>query len=241
LKKKGNSLSNFLTFENTIPKPMSEKIKIYLADDHQVLLDGIQFLLKTIPEFEVVGFSLDGKNVYEDVIATQANVLILDLNMPEKDGIEVVKEFAQKGIPCKVIILSSYDDLKLIKEVMRLGANGYLTKKCAGENIVEAIYAVINNEDYFCKSVREKIFNLVTKDNQKVNPDFSLANTLLTERELEVIALISLELSGKEISEKLFISTNTVETHRKNIMKKIGAKNTIGLVKYALKNNLIKS
>jgi DNA-binding NarL/FixJ family response regulator len=153
----------------------------------------------------------------------------------------VIKECAQRGIPCKVIILSSYDDLKLIKEVMRLGANGYLTKKCAGENIVEAIYAVRNEEDYFCKSVREKIFNLVTKDNQKVNKDFSLANTLLTERELEVITLISLELSGKEISEKLFISTNTVETHRKNIMKKIGAKNTIGLVKYAIKNNLIKS
>ena len=128
---------------------MSEKIKIYLADDHQVLLDGIQFLLKTIPEFEVVGFSLDGKNLYEEVVTTQANVLILDLNMPEKDGIEVVKEFAQRGIPCKVIILSSYDDLKLIKEVMRLGANGYLTKKCAGENIVEAIQAVHNGEDYF--------------------------------------------------------------------------------------------
>lgn len=220
---------------------MSKKIKIYLADDHQVLLDGIQFLLKTIPDFEVVGFSLDGKDLYEEVIATQADILILDLNMPEKDGIEVIKEFAQRGIPCKVIILSSYDDLKLIKEVMRLGANGYLTKKCAGENIVEAIYAVRNEEDYFCKSVREKIFNLVTRDNQKVNKDFSLANTLLTERELEVITLISLELSGKEISDKLFISTNTVETHRKNIMKKIGAKNTIGLVKYAIKNNLIKS
>lgn len=219
---------------------MENKIKIYLADDHQVLLDGLLILLKTVANFEVVGFSLNGYNLYEEVEKTKADVLILDLNMPEKDGIEVIKEFAQKGIPCKVIILSSYDDLKLIKEVMRLGANGYLTKQCAGENIVEAIQAVSNGEDYFCRSVREKIFNLVTKDNQKVNPNFTLANTILTERELEVITLISLELSGKEISDKLFISTNTVETHRKNIMKKIGAKNTIGLVKYAIKNNLIK-
>jgi DNA-binding NarL/FixJ family response regulator len=218
---------------------MSDKIKIYLADDHQVLLDGIQFLLNTIPDFEVVGFSLNGKNLYEEVISSKADILILDLNMPEKDGVEVIKEFAQRGIPCKVIILSSYDDLKLIKEVMRLGANAYLTKKCAGENIVEAIYAVNNGEDYFCKSVREKIFNLVTQNNRKVNKNFSLANSILTERELEIITLISLELSGKEISEKLFISTNTVETHRKNIMKKIDAKNTIGLVKYAIKNNLI--
>lgn len=220
---------------------MKNTVRIYLADDHQVLLDGIHILLKTIPNFEVVGFSLNGNNLYQNVIDTNASILILDLNMPEKDGIEVIKEFAEKGIPCKVIILSSYDDLKLIKEVMRLGASGYLTKKCAGENIVEAIKAVINGEDYFCKTVREKIFNLVTKDNQKVNQNFTLANTILTERELEVITLIGLELSGKEISEKLFISTNTVETHRKNIMKKIGAKNTIGLVKYAINNNLINS
>lgn len=220
---------------------MEQKVRIYLADDHQVLLDGIHFLLKTIPNFEVVGFSLNGNNLYQDVIDTNAAILILDLNMPEKDGIKVVKEFSEKGIPCKVIILSSYDDLKLIKEVMRLGASGYLTKKCAGENIVEAIIAVSNGEDYFCNSVREKIFNLVKKDNQKVNQSFTLANTILTERELEVITLIGLELSGKEISENLFISTNTVETHRKNIMKKIGAKNTIGLVKYAINNNLITS
>ena len=108
---------------------MEDTIKIYLADDHQVLLDGIHVLLNTIPNFEVVGFSLSGTDLYQEVIDTKAAILILDLNMPEKDGIEVIKEFAQKGIPCKVIILSSYDDLKLIKEVMRLGANGYLTKQ----------------------------------------------------------------------------------------------------------------
>ena len=231
----------FLHLKTREPKSMEDTIKIYLADDHQILLDGIQILLQTIPNFEVVGLSLSGASLYQEVIDSKAEILILDLNMPEKDGIEVIKEFAQNGIPCKVIILSSFDDLKLIKEVMRLGANGYLTKKCAGENIVEAIYAVHNGEDYFCKSVREKIYHLVTKDNQKVNHNFTLANTILTDRELEIITLISLELSGKEISEKLFISTNTVETHRKNIMKKIGAKNTIGLVKYAINNNLINS
>ena len=116
---------------------MSEKIKIYLADDHQVLLDGIQFLLNTITDFEVVGFSLNGKNLYEEVIATNAAVLILDLNMPEKDGIEVVKEFAQKGIPCKIIILSSYDDLKLIMASipptvthLSLADNSFHSKTC---------------------------------------------------------------------------------------------------------------
>lgn len=107
---------------------MAEKIRIHLADDHQVLVDGMKSLLHTISNFEVVGFSLDGKTLYDELIIDKADILILDISMPEKDGIEVVKEFAAKGFPCKVIILSSYDDLKLIKDIMKLGVSGYLTK-----------------------------------------------------------------------------------------------------------------
>ncbi len=220
---------------------MLKKIRIHLADDHQILIDGIRTLLHTIPAFEVVGFSLNGSSIFNEVTDNKSDILILDINMPEKDGIEVIKEFSEKGFPCKVIILSSHDDLRIIKEVMKLGASGYLTKKCAGDNIVEAIQTVSRGEEYFCKSVREKIFSTVTKDNPKLNRQESNPNSILTERELEIITLISLEYSGKEISDRLFISTNTVETHRKNIMKKLDAKNSISLVKYALKNNLVKS
>ncbi|WP_073208106.1 response regulator [Flavobacterium xinjiangense] len=220
---------------------MMPKIRIHLADDHQILIHGISSLLQTIPNFEVVGFSLNGADLYNEVTQNKTDVLILDINMPLKDGIAVIKEFAEKGFPCKVIILSSYDDLKLIKEIMKLGASSYLTKQCAGENIVEAIQAVYRGEEYFSEIVREKIFNNVTKDNPKLNNLIPTINSLLTGREVEIITLISLEYSGKEISEQLYISINTVETHRKNIMKKLKLKNTISLVKYAIKNNLIKS
>jgi DNA-binding NarL/FixJ family response regulator len=220
---------------------MMPKIRIHLADDHQILIHGISSLLQTIPNFEVVGFSLNGANLFNEVTQNKTDVLILDINMPLKDGIAVIKEFAEKGFPCKVIILSSYDDLKLIKEIMKLGASSYLTKQCAGENIVEAIQAVYRGEEYFSEIVREKIFNNVTKDNPKLNNLIPTINSLLTGREVEIITLISLEYSGKEISEQLYISINTVETHRKNIMKKLKLKNTISLVKYAIKNNLIKS
>jgi DNA-binding NarL/FixJ family response regulator len=220
---------------------MTGQIRIHLADDHQVLIDGMRTLLNTVKNFEVIGFSLDGSTVYDDVISNKATVLVLDISMPVKDGIEVIKEFAKKGYPCKVIILSSYDDLKIIQEVMKLGVSGYLTKQCAGENIVEAIQAVANGEDYFCKTVREKIFNTATKDDSKLNKHDPITNSTLTGRETEVIILIALEYSGKEISEKLFISTNTVETHRKNIMKKLNAKNSITLVKFAINNKLITS
>jgi DNA-binding NarL/FixJ family response regulator len=220
---------------------MENKTRIHLADDHQVLMDGMKNLLHTVSNFEVVGFSTDGSTIFKDVTDNKSDILVLDISMPKKDGIEVVKEFYQKGFPCKVIILSSYDDLKIIKEVMKLGASGYLTKQCAGESIVEAILAVTNGEEYFCNTVREKIFNTATKDKSKVNKYRPSVNSLLTGREIEIITLIALEFSGKEISEHLFISNNTVETHRKNIMKKLKAKNTISLVKFALKNKLIKS
>jgi len=217
---------------------MNPKIKIHLADDHQVLIDGLTNLLQTVPNFEVAGSSLDGTTVYQDVLADNADVLILDISMPKKDGIETLKEFNEKQSSCKVIILSSYDDLKIIKEVMKLGAKAYLTKNCAGENIIEAVEAVYHGQEYFSDAVREKIFHTFM-DNPKLNQNTAIENPLLSPREIEIITLIALEYSGKEISEKLFISSHTVETHRKNIMKKLNIKSTIGLVKYALKNNLI--
>lgn len=217
---------------------MNPKIKIHLADDHQVLIDGLTNLLQTVTNFEVAGSSLDGTTVYQDVLADSADVLILDISMPKKDGIETLKELNEKQSSCKVIILSSYDDLKIIKEVMKLGAKAYLTKNCAGENIIEAVEAVYHGQEYFSDAVREKIFHSFM-DNPKLNQNTAIENPLLSPREIEIITLIALEYSGKEISEKLFISSHTVETHRKNIMKKLNIKSTIGLVKYALKNNLI--
>ena len=218
---------------------MKQKIRIHLADDHQVLIDGLTNLLQTVPNFEVVGNSLDGTTVYNNVNENNADILILDISMPQKDGIEVLQEFSKNKSPCKVIILSSYDELKIIKEVMKFGAKGYLTKKCAGKNIIEAIKTVYQGQEYFSDTVREKIFNTFTYNNPKLNKNIYIENPILSPREIEIVTLISLEYTGKEISEKLFISTNTVETHRKNIMRKLQTKNTIGLVKYALKNHLI--
>jgi DNA-binding NarL/FixJ family response regulator len=218
---------------------MKTPIRIHLADDHKVLIDGMRTLLNSISNFNVVGFSLKGTTLYEEVINNTTDILVLDINMPEKDGIEVLKEFAKKSFPCKVIVLSSYDDIKIIQEVMKLGASGYLTKQCAGENIVEAIRLVNKGEEYFCSQVREKIFTSAAQKNPKLNKIKVDVGHQLTGREIEIITLIALEYSGKEISEQLFISTNTVETHRKNIMKKLQAKSTISLVKFALKNNLI--
>lgn len=219
---------------------MTEKIRIYLADDHQVLIDGLIAVLTINKSFEVVGFSLTGENLYNKVSDKKADILIMDINMPEKNGIEVLKEFNEKGYPCKVIVFSSYDDIKFIKEVLQLGAKGYLTKQSAGEHLMEAITTVYNGEEFYSKSVREKIFQSFAgreKENNGINEEEALQS--ITEREMEILKLISLEFSGKEISDALYISTNTVETHRKNLIKKLNVKTTIGLVKFAYKYNLL--
>jgi DNA-binding NarL/FixJ family response regulator len=217
---------------------MKEKIKVYLADDHQMLIEGMKAVIKTNADFEVVGFSLNGVNLVDNAIEVKTDILVMDINMPEKDGLQVLKELSKSKMHFKVIILSSYDDLKLVREVIKLGAKGYLTKQCVAESIVEALYEVQNGEEYFCRTMREKIFESFSQEDEN-NEEEQTATVSLTERELVIIKLIALEYSGKKISEKLFISTNTVETHRKNLLKKLKVKSSIGLVKYAIKNNLI--
>lgn len=217
---------------------MKEKIKVYLADDHQMLIEGMKAVIKTNADFEVVGFSLNGVNLVDNAIEVKTDILVMDINMPEKDGLQVLKELSKSKMHFKVIILSSYDDLKLVREVIKLGAKGYLTKQCVAESIVEALHEVQNGEEYFCRTMREKIFESFSQEDEN-NDEEHTVTVSLTERELVIIKLIALEYSGKKISEKLFISTNTVETHRKNLLKKLKVKSSIGLVKYAIKNNLI--
>jgi DNA-binding NarL/FixJ family response regulator len=221
---------------------MDSKIKIYLADDHQVLIDGMLAVLKNKPNFDVVGYSLNGDKLIEKLFFKKVDILIMDINMPIKDGIQVLREMKEFGFPCKVIILSSYDEPKLIKEVLNLGASGYLTKECAGENIIDAIETVANGNQYFTEAIKEKFFNSFTQneaDTPKNMPTIKEQIDSITIRELEILKLISFEKSGKEISELLNISANTVETHRKNLMKKLHVKSSIGLVLFASQHNLL--
>ncbi|HKX86253.1 MULTISPECIES: response regulator [unclassified Flavobacterium] len=218
---------------------MDTKIKIHLADDHQVLIDGLLAVLRTNPIFEVVGFSLNGDGLVERVAQNDAHILVMDINMPEKDGIQVLREFNEKGFTCKVIVLSSYDDPKLIKEVIKLGASGYLTKQSAGESILDAIMTVAQGSQYFSANIKDKIFDIFTENNNRESLRIEDVISNITTRELEILGYICEEKSGKDIGELLNISPNTVETHRKNLMKKLKVKSSVGLVLFATKHNLI--
>lgn len=219
---------------------MIENIKVHIADDHQILIDGVKAVLNLEPNIEVVGFSLNGKQVLDWFQEGTADVLILDINMPELDGIEVLKELKKADKKPKVIVLSSYDDIKLVKEVLQMGAQGFVPKKSAGEHIVHAVNKVAKNEQYFTDDVKEKMMQTLLNGQSKdeTSQDGVLISSL-TKREAQVLKLVAQQYSTREIAEELHISESTVETHRKNLMKKVKVKNSVGLAIFALKNEVI--
>jgi DNA-binding NarL/FixJ family response regulator len=221
---------------------MKEKIQVHIADDHEILIEGIIAVIKTDEGIAVNGYSLTGKQVIDwfDNENNKADVLILDITMPDLDGFEVLKHFKKNNINQKIIVLSSYDDIKIVQEVLNLGCKGYISKNSAGEHVVKAIKAVASGEQYFSNDIQKNLLKSFMGQNvpQGEMPDQHLKE-ILTERELEVLTLITKQYSSIEIADFLNISVNTVETHRKSLLKKINVKNAVGLAMYAVRNNIV--
>ncbi|MCB0459259.1 MAG: response regulator transcription factor [Flavobacteriaceae bacterium] len=218
---------------------LDDKITVHIADDHQILIDGVMAVLGLEKDIEVVGYSLNGNQVLDWFHEHSADVLVLDINMPEVDGIEVLRQFQHYEDVPQVVILSSYDDIKLIKEVLSMGAKGFVPKKSAGEHIVKAIRNVASGDQYFSEEVKEKMMKtLMGKPIQEKGGEGMLINSL-TRREYQILKLIAQQYTTKEISEALHISESTVETHRKNLIRKVNVKNSVGLAIFAMKNEII--
>lgn len=216
---------------------MNHKIKVHIADDHKILIDGVIALLNTEDDFEIEGYSLTGKQVIDWSVQNSADVLILDINMPEMDGIEVLKTFKQRKTKIKTIILSSLSDPKLVQEMIRLGANGFIDKTCASDHIINAVRNVYNGVQYFSDDVKSSLLELYVTD-AKIE-ETGLKHGNLTEREVEVLKLIALEKNSAEIAEHLLVSIKTVETYRRSLYKKLKVKNVVGLAMYAVKNDIV--
>jgi len=221
-------------------KTIKDKITVHIADDHQIIMDGLTAILDFENDIEIVGYSLNGKQVLDWYKTNISDVLLLDINMPDITGIEVLERFKKYNKVPNVIILSSYDNIKLVKDILKLGAKSFIPKKSAGKHIAEAIRHVAKGQQYFTEDVKEKMMNtIMSKPTYKEeNPDGFLINSL-TKREFQILKLIALQYTTKEICETLFISSSTVETHRKNLIKKVKAKNSVGLALFALKNNIL--
>jgi two-component system invasion response regulator UvrY len=221
---------------------MKKKIYVHVADDHKILIEGIIAVVNTDKNIEIRGYSLSGLEVIDwfKKKENKADVLILDITMPILDGFEVLKYFRDNRLDQKVIVLSSYDDIKIVQEVLNLGASGYISKNNAGEHIIKAINAVASGEQYFSDDIQSELLKVISGQKAKkgdMPEDFLFES--LTEREKDVLRLVSRELSTVEIGKRMNISPHTVESFRKKLLKKLNVKNSIGLAMYAVKYKLV--
>ena len=214
-------------------------IKVHIADDHQTLIDGVTAVLNLEKDIDVIGHSLNGHEVLEWFREHSADVLILDINMPLVDGLDVLRGLNKFEDTPQVVILSSYDDIKLVKEVLKLGALGFIPKKSAGEHIVNAIRNVAKNYQYFSDEIKDRMMkSLMGKPLPKANPEAALIRSL-TPREFQVLKLIAQQYTTREMAKELSITESTVESHRKNLIGKVRVKNSVGLAIFAMKNDIL--
>lgn len=210
------------------------KIKLAITDDHKMVLKGIESMLIETREIDVVGTYENANETIENLEKDQPDVLLLDINLPDINGIDLCKQLVKKYPDLKIIALTNFDDISFTKRMLKNGAHGYLLKNTDKLEILEALKTVISGDLYIQKDIQKK---LLSQSYQKTNDNGLIPK--LTRREKDVLLAISEELTTQQISEKLFISPKTVETHRMNIMSKLGAKNSVGIVKIALEKELL--
>jgi len=219
-----------------MPGP-SQKIRLLVADDHRVLLDGLVSLLKDEPNFEVGATAHDGQQVMELLSQAAYDICLLDISMPVFDGIETARQVIKKYPSTKVIILTTHDEEQIIAEMLYIGVSGYLLKSSTRQELVDAINRVMKGKLYFSETVNETMLRSYANElERKKHPE---EKVMLTQREKEIIQLLAKEYTNERIANALHISYRTVETHRKNIMQKTKAHNLAGLIRFAYSKGLI--
>lgn len=211
-------------------------IKVFIADDHQMVIDGIRLLLESDDEIVCVGTANNGNEAIQKLQEIATDVVLLDINMPEKNGIETCKALRTTHPNLRIIAISMLNEISPIKMMLKQGAMGYLLKNAGKEELLKAIKSVHIGERYFSAEVNDIIMdNLSGSRKKKSNPFPSLSR-----REKEILQLIIDEKTTQEIAKQLFISVGTVETHRRNMMNKLGVRNTAGLVRVSFEYDLLK-
>jgi DNA-binding NarL/FixJ family response regulator len=210
-------------------------LTIFLADDHQIFRQGLQALLKTVPDFTVVGEAADGLETVRRVERLQPQVLVLDLMLPGLNGLEAARQVARRAPHTRIVILSMHANVAYVHEALRAGALAYVLKDAGLEELVNGIRAAALGRRYFSPPISEQALNAYRS---RAEANFLDPYDTLTTREREVLQLTAEGLSGNAIAERLFISPRTVESHRANLMRKLGMHNQKELVRYAVERKL---
>lgn len=216
---------------------MKSKIKIILADDHSVLRAGLKLLLNNEAEFVVIGEASDGEKVLCLLEKITADVLIIDLSMPNMGGLECIKEIKSRGYPIRILVLTMYEDEQYVKEVMRSGALGYVEKHAVDTELFDAVKTVYMGQRYLNPRNSQQLLNSLLTDTPKENIDNPY--TLLSSREREVLKYIVRGYSMSQTGKILCLSVKTVDTYKTRMMEKLGVTKKSQLVEYALKYDLL--
>lgn len=210
-------------------------IKVIIVDDHQIFLDGLKEVFKAFDEIEIVGEANDGVDLIDLLSKTSCDVILMDVNMPKMDGKDATKYVKAHFPNVKVLMLTMHDTKAYIEKLIKAGADGYLLKNTAKGELKKAISAVCEGQNYYSPMVTQTVMSSM-REEKAVKAEYGSVE--LTDREKDVLTLIAKEMTSHEIAEKLFISHHTVESHRKNLIAKLGVRSLAGLVKYAVKIGL---
>jgi len=212
----------------------TKMINILIADDHQMFIDGLKALLRREKNIYIAGEVSNGLDALEFIKRQQPDLLITDISMPGMSGVELTRQVKQHYPEVKVLVLSMYNDREIVGEILMSEAEGYILKNTGRQELINAIQRIADNSTYYSNEVLNIMMTRLKR--QKA---IEKNTAQLTTREIEIVKLIMEEYSSEEIAGKLFISKRTVDTHRKNIIQKTSTRTLVGLIKFAIENNLV--
>jgi len=210
-------------------------VKILIADNHKIFREAVGSLLSNEPDMEVVGEAEDGRAAVQLALKLQPNVITMEISMPNLNGIDATSQITREMPKVKTIALSAYRDKRSVREMLKAGASGYVTKECAFEELIAAIRNVTSNRTYLCTQVSKVVIDGYIN---RLSKGDDSAYSVLTRREREVLQLIAEGKSTKVIAKELCVSAKTIEWHRSQLMKKLGIQSIAELVKYAINEGL---
>ncbi len=216
-----------------------KKIRILIADDHSLIRQGLKLLLRGSKEFAIVAEASNGHDAVAFVAEHKPDVAILDISMPEMNGIEATKAIKKHHAGTKVLILTIHENEEYVYQMIRAGANGYVLKDAGKKELIAAVRTIVAGERFFSPGISNLIIEEFIKRAQNHENTMQSSKPLLTNRETEILRHIANGLTNAEIAEKLFLSVRTIDTHRNNLMQKLDIHETAGLVRFALENGLI--
>ncbi len=213
-------------------------IKILVVDDHKMFVEGLESILNKEEDIQIVHRCHEGKDVFNNDLLAKIDIILLDINLPDMSGLTVCERILKMNDKVKILVLSMHDEESYITEVLKSGALGYVLKNTGRKELLTAIRSVASGRTYFSETITNTIMNSLMTQNKSSKPAEKVV-LKITRREKEVLDLIMAENTNQEIAGKLFISLKTVEAHRSNLLSKLSARNTAGLVKRAIEMDLV--